>query len=391
LCPLITSIIGPSPKKRLPKGYPFSTQLGYSHVVDQDPSLVARAAGLRYVTDEVPGIRRVREGKSFRYLSPRGKQITEEPELARIKAIGVPPAYEHVWICPFPNGHLQATGIDARGRKQYRYHKKWREVRDETKFHRMIDFAEALPKIRAQVERDLELPQMPREKVLAAVVRLLEETTIRVGNQEYKRENDSYGLTTMLNKHAKVQGAQVRFSFKGKSGVKWAVALRDKPLAKVIRACQDIPGQELFGYLDEDGTARDIGSSDVNDYIREIAGGDFTAKDFRTWVGTVQCALLLAEKQYAETQSERRQRLNEVIKQVAARLGNTPAVAKKSYIHPEIIAAYTEDGTIGQLLRGKPAKGLLPEEEFVIDFLKKRERETPEQRTTRKLKESLAS
>ncbi len=359
-------------------------------MVDQDPSQVARSAGLRYLTDEVPGIRRLRQGKSFKYLSPEGKPITDDAELARIKAIGVPPAYESVWICPLPNGHLQATAIDARGRKQYRYHKKWREVRDETKYHRMIDFAQVLPKIRARVERDLELPGMPREKVLAAVVRLLEETTIRVGNEEYKKENDSYGLTTMLNKHAKVEGAQVRFKFKGKSGVKHTIALRDKPLAKIIRACQDIPGQELFGYIDHDGTPRDVGSADVNDYIKEISGGDFTAKDFRTWVGTVQCALLLAEEQLVETQSDRKRRLNDVIKQVAARLGNTPAVARKSYIHPEIIAAYTEDGTIGQMLRGKPAKGLLPEEKFVLDFLKKRERETPQQRTEKKLKETLA-
>ncbi len=359
--------------------------------VELDPTLAARSAGLRYVTDEIPGIRRVREGKSFKYFAPDGKTITGEAELARIKAIGVPPAYEHVWISPIPNGHLQATAIDARGRKQYRYHKKWREVRDETKFHRMIEFGQALPKIRAQVERDLERAGMPREKVLAAVVRLLEETTIRVGNEKYKKENDSYGLTTMLNKHAKVEGACVRFSFKGKSGVKWSIGLRDKPLAKVIRAAQDIPGQELFGYLDENGNAHNVGSHDVNDYIKRLAGDDFTAKDFRTWVGTVQAALLLAEEQYTDKQSERRHQLNEVIQQVAARLGNTPAVAKKSYIHPAIIAAYTEDGTIGQMLRGKPAKGLLPEEQFVIDFLKKRERETPEERTTKKLEESLAA
>ncbi len=359
--------------------------------MDQDPALVARSAGLRYVSDEMPGIRRIREGKGFKYQTSDGKPIKDEAELARIKSIGVPPAYENVWICPIANGHLQATAIDARGRKQYRYHKKWREVRDETKYHRMMEFAKGLPKIRARVETDLTLPGMPREKVLAAVVRLLEETTIRVGNEEYAKDNDSYGLTTMLNRHAKVEGERVRFSFKGKSGVKHSIALRDKPLAKIIRACQDIPGQELFAYLDDDDTPRDVGSNDVNDYIREISGGDFTAKDFRTWVGTVQCALLLAEEEYADTQSERKHRLNEVVKQVAARLGNTPAVARKSYIHPEIIAAYTEDGTIGQMLRGKPAKGLLPEEKFVLDFLKKRERETPQERTTKKLKESLAA
>lgn len=357
--------------------------------MDHDPTQIARAAGLRYVSDEMPGIRRVRKGRAFSYVSVDGKPVTDETELARIQAIGVPPAYECVWICPVANGHLQATAVDARGRKQYRYHKKWREVRDETKYHRMIDFAQALPKVRAAVERDLALPGMPREKVLAAVVRLLEETTIRVGNEEYAKENDSYGLTTMLNKHATVQGANVRFRFKGKSGVKHTIALRDKPLAKIVRACQDIPGQELFGYFDDDGNAHDVTSNDVNDYIREVSRGDFTAKDFRTWVGTVQCALLLAEHEFVETQSERKRKLNDVVKQVAQRLGNTPAVARKSYIHPEIIAAYTEDGTIGQMLRGKPAKGLLPEEKFVVDFLKKRERETPAERTTKKLKESL--
>ncbi len=358
--------------------------------MNENPAGIARAAGLRYVNDEQPGIRRVRKGKSFAYLTAEGKPITNDAELRRIKAIGVPPAYERVWICPHANGHLQATAFDARGRKQYRYHKKWREVRDETKYHRMIDFAAALPKIRERVEHDLALPGMQRNKVLAAVVRLLEETTIRVGNEEYAKENDSYGLTTMLNKHARVDGANVRFSFKGKSGVRHTIALRDKPLAKIIRACQDIPGQELFSYVDADGTPRDVTSSDVNDYIREVSGGDFTAKDFRTWVGTVQAALLLAEHEYVETQSERKRRLNDVVKAVAERLGNTPAVAKKSYIHPEIIAAYTEDGTIGQMLRGKPAKGLLPEERFVVDFLKKRERETPAQRTTKKLKASLS-
>ena len=357
--------------------------------MNDNPSQVARAAGLRYVSDELPGIKRVRRGKSFSYLTPEGKPVTDDAELKRIKGIGVPPAYENVWICPLENGHLQATAIDARGRKQYRYHKKWREVRDETKYHRMIEFASALPNIRARVETDLKLAGMPREKVLAAVVRLLEETTIRVGNEEYAKENDSYGLTTMLNKHATVDGANVRFRFKGKSGVSHAIALRDRPLAKIVRACQEIPGQELFGYIDDEGAPRDVTSNDVNEYIKEISGGDFTAKDFRTWVGTVQCALLLAEHEYVETQSERKARLNDVVKQVAKRLGNTPAVAKKSYIHPEIIAAYTEDGTIGQLLRGKPAKGLLPEEQFVVDFLKKRERETPSQRTTAKLKASL--
>lgn len=358
--------------------------------VNENSTRAARAAGLRYVTDELPGVRRIRHGRHFRYVAPDGTPVSDEAELRRIKAIGVPPAYDNVWICPLENGHLQATATDARGRKQYRYHKRWRQVRDETKYHRMIDFARALPGMRASVERDLAKAGMPREKVLAAVVRLLEETTIRVGNEQYAKQNESFGLTTLLNKHAKVTGADVRFSFKGKSGVRHAVALHDRALAKIVRACQEIPGQELFAYIDGDGSPRDVTSQDVNDYIRDISGGDFTAKDFRTWVGTVQCALLLAESEYAQTQSARRQRLNDVVKHVARRLGNTPAVAKKSYIHPDIIAAYTEDGTIGQLLRGKPTKGLLPEERFVVDFLTRRAGESPMERTAKKLKASLA-
>ncbi len=359
--------------------------------VDQDASVLAREAGLRYVSDELPGIRRAGRGKRFSYTGPDGKPVRDKDQLARIRALAVPPAYIDVWICPYANGHIQATGRDARGRKQYRYHAKWREARDETKYHRMLDFASALPRIRQTVERDLKREGMPREKVLAAVVQLLESTTIRIGNDQYARENDSYGLTTMRNSHAKVQGDTVRFSFKGKSGIKHAISLRDRRLAKVVRACQDLPGQELFGYVDGDGTARDVTSADVNDYIREISGGDFTAKDFRTWVGTVQCGLLLSGMEPAETQAERKSRMTEAIKQVAERLGNTPAVCKKSYIHPEVLEAYSEEGSLGAALRGRARKGLLPEEHFVVTFLKRRAKETPQKRTTRKLRESLSA
>ncbi len=386
--PLITTIIGPGPKKRLPRGYTFS---GIPVAVTENPIEVARQAGLRYVSDELPGIRRVANGKHFAYFDPHGKPIADEGELQRIRSLAVPPAYTDVWICPIPNGHIQATGRDARGRKQYRYHSKWREVRDETKYHRMLDFAAALPRIRARVTADLARRGLPREKVMAAVVQLLETTTIRVGNDEYARDNDSYGLTTMLSRHAKVQGDTVRFSFKGKSGVKHAVSLRDRRLARIVRACQDLPGQELFAYVDEDGVTRDVSSAEVNEYIREISGGDFTAKDFRTWVGTVQCGLILAASEPAETQAERKRQLVEAIKQVAERLGNTPAVCKKSYIHPEILEAYTEEGVIGTMLRGSRRKGLLPEERFVVEFLKRRAKETPQKRTVRKLRESLAS
>ncbi len=367
------------------------TLFGYTLRVTVNASQLALDAGLRYVSDEQPGIRRVARGKQFHYVGPDGKPVKDESVLARIRALAVPPAYTDVWICPAANGHIQATGRDARGRKQYRYHAKWREARDETKYHRMLDFARVLPRIRESIESDLKRDGMPREKVLAAVVQLLESTTIRVGNDQYARENDSYGLTTMHNKHVKVQGDTVRFSFKGKSGIKHAISLRDKRLAKIVRACQDLPGQELFGYVDGDGTPRDVTSADVNDYIREISGGDFTAKDFRTWVGTVQCGLILAEMEPAETQAERKHRLTEAIKQVAQRLGNTPAVCKKSYIHPELLEAYSEEGTLGATLRGKARKGLLPEEHFVVAFLKRRAKETPQKRTTRKLRESLSA
>lgn len=357
--------------------------------MDTSPAQTAREAGLRYVSDRIPGIRRVRRGKHFAYLGADGKPIRDEAELQRIRSLAVPPAYRDVWICPNPLGHLQATGIDARGRKQYRYHPRWREVRDETKYHRMLDFAKALPRIREAVEAQLRTSGLTRERVLAAVVRLLEETTIRVGNEEYAKENDSYGFTTLRNKHASVKGERIRFSFRGKSGVKHAVELRDRHLAKIVRACQDLPGQDLFEYVDDDGVVHAIDSSDVNEYIKSISGGDFTAKDFRTWVGTVQCALLLAELEPIPTQPARKRALNDVISKVAARLGNTPAVCRKSYIHPEIIAAYSEDGSLGQKIRGKPAKGLLPEERFVVNFLKRRAKETPAERTSGKLAASL--
>ncbi len=344
--------------------------------MDGTPAETARAAGLRYVSDREPGIRRERAGNTFRYRDAAGRLIRSAEELARIRSLAVPPAYEEVWICPHPLGHLQATGIDARGRKQYRYHPHWREVRDETKFHRMLDFAKALPRIREAVHARLGERGLARERVLAAVVRLLEETTIRVGNREYADENDSYGLTTFRNQHAKVEGATIRFSFNGKSGVKHAIALRDRPLANIIRACRELPGQNLFEYRGDDGSVHRIDSTDVNDYIREISGGDFTAKDFRTWVGTVQCALLLAGHDVAHTATERKAALSDVIAQVAQRLGNTPAIARKSYIHPEIIAAYMQDGTIGRMLRAKPVKGLLPEERFVAAFLRRRQRDT---------------
>jgi DNA topoisomerase I len=331
-----------------------------------------RETGLRYISAEGPGIRRVRRGKHFGYLDPAGREITGEAELMRIRAIGVPPAYEGVWICPDARGHLQAIAVDARGRRQYRYHKRWREMRDETKFDRMLDFASALPRIHKEIESNLRLPGLPREKVLAAVVRLLEETTIRIGNESYAKQNDSYGLTPLRNRHAKIQGGVVQLRFKGKSGVRHAVTLRDRSLAKIIRSCQDLPGQDLFEYVDETDTPHGISSSEVNDYIREISGGDFTAKDFRTWVGTVECALLLTHQQATESAQDRKRAIVDVIKAVAARLGNTPAIARKSYIHPRILTIYETNGTLGALPRASRSAGLQPHERLVMQLLKPR-------------------
>lgn len=354
-----------------------------------DPVASAKAAGLRYVSDELPGITRVARGKHFAYIAADGKEVDDEKELARIKSLAVPPAYTDVWICPIANGHLQATGRDARGRKQYRYHKRWREIRDETKYGRMIAFAQALPAMRKRIETDLARSGLPREKVLATVVQLLETTAIRVGNDEYAKDNGSFGLTTLRNTHAKVDGATVRFSFRGKSGIRHAIDLHDRRLAKIVRKCQDLPGQQLFEYLDDDGTTRAIDSTDVNQYIREISGEDFSAKDFRTWLGTVTCASLLAEQDEAPTQSERKTRLTGVIKDVAQRLGNTPAVCRKCYVHPHVLEAYLENGSLRGPQNMRHTKGLLPEERFVLALLRERAKETDDSRTVRQLKQSL--
>jgi DNA topoisomerase-1 len=354
-----------------------------------DPVASAKAAGLRYVSDEMRGITRVARGKHFAYIAPDGSEIADEKELARIRALAVPPAYTDVWICPIPNGHLQATGRDARGRKQYRYHKRWREIRDENKYGRMIAFAQALPAIRKRIETDLGLSGLPREKVLATVVQLLETTAIRVGNDEYAKDNGSYGLTTLRNQHAKVEGSTVRFSFRGKSGVRHAIDLRDRRLARIVRKCQDLPGQQLFEYVDDEGAAHAIDSSDVNEYIRSISGADFSAKDFRTWLGTVTCATLLAEQQEAQTQTERKQRLTAVIKDVAQRLGNTPAVCRKCYVHPDVLDAYMELGALHTPQKMRHTEGLLPQELFVLALLQERAKDADSDKTVRQLKQSL--
>jgi DNA topoisomerase-1 len=305
-----------------------------------DPIESAREAGLHYVSDDRPGIRRRRAGKAFRYLRPDGSPVRDEPTLHRINGLVIPPAWTDVWITTDPRGHLQATGRDAKGRKQYRYHSRWRAVRDETKYERMLAFGAALPTIRARVDADLKRPGLPREKVLATVVRLLEATLIRVGNEEYARENRSYGLTTLRNRHLAVNGTELRFEFRGKSGKQHRVSLRDRRLAGVMRRLQELPGQEVFQYLDEDGARRTIDSEDVNDYLREIAGDDFSAKDFRTWAGTVLCAVALREVEACASETEARRNVTQVVKQVAQQLGNTPAVCRACYIHPAVIEGY---------------------------------------------------
>jgi DNA topoisomerase-1 len=309
-----------------------------------DPAESARAAGLRYVSDLTPGIRRLRVGEGFRYAGSDGRLIHDEETLGRIKRLAIPPAWTDVWICPDPRGHLQATGRDARGRKQYRYHPHWREVRDAVKYDRMLAFAEALPKIRERTDRDLERPGLGREKVLATVVRLLEETRIRIGNDEYRKENGSYGLTTLRNRHVNVIGAEVRFSFRGKSGKHHSIELHDRRMARIIKRFLEIPGQELFKYVDDNGEVKSIDSAHVNEYLREITGEDFTAKDFRTWSGTILAARFLRETAEMANSRGLKKELVRAIARVAEELGNTPAVAKKGYIHPAVIAAYLAGG-----------------------------------------------
>src|SRR5688572_10771790 len=305
----------------------------------------ARSAGLRYVRDNGPGIRRKMSALGFRYYRPDGRQIRQPAELKRIARLVIPPAWKDVWICPDPRGHLQATGRDVRGRKQYRYHPKWREVRDETKYGRLIQFGRTLPVIRRRTDADLRRDGLPREKVLAAVVRLLEKTFIRVGNDEYARDNKSFGLTTMRDGHVKVSGSTVRFIFRGKSGVEHALALDDRRLAKIVKQCRDLPGQELFQYKDENGAVVDVGSSDVNAYLKAITGEDFTSKDFRTWAGTVLAAELLRDYERVDSAARAKKNIVAAIEQVAKQLGNTRAVCRKCYVHPAVIDAYL-DGTM---------------------------------------------
>ena len=357
----MTAILKPTPT---PKKLPLT--------IITDPVQAAKTAGLRYVMDSIPGIRRKRHGKSFSYVGVDGKPISEE-ERDRIKSLVIPPALEDVWICPIPHGHLQATGRDAKGRKQYRYHPHWQKIRSETKFNRMIPFSSTLPLIREQVDHHLSLNGLPREKVLATVVHLLETTCIRVGNTEYAQENKSFGLTTLRNRHVDVSGNTVRFQFKGKSGVKHNIKVNDRRLAKVIKRCQDLPGYELFQYIDDEGKRQTIDSEDVNDYLRQISGEDFTAKDFRTWAGTILVARELRGLGAFETQTQAKKNVTEAIKTVSQHLGNRPATCRKYYVHPAVIEAYLAGdlGEVDESIVDDSPYSLQPEEVAVVALLEK--------------------
>jgi len=334
-----------------------------------DPIESAEQAGLRYVSDARPGIRRKRSGRGFSYTMPDGSPVRDAATLLRIKHLVIPPAWTDVWICPISNGHIQVTARDARGRKQYRYHERWGQARDAAKYERLQAFAEALPKIRAATERDLAQRGLPKTKVLAAVVRLLEETSIRIGNEEYAKENRSFGLTTLRDKHAEFEGAsKLRFHFQGKSGKEHVVELHDRRLARIVRQCQEIPGQELFQYLDDEGQRHAIESADVNAYIREISEGDFTAKDFRTWNGTVLAMRALRVCPPAESATAGKRLVAAAIKTVAAELGNTPTVCRKAYVHPVVVNAYLE-GSLQPDAGVLRATELNPEEQCVVDLL----------------------
>ncbi|MCE9553940.1 MAG: DNA topoisomerase IB [Planctomycetes bacterium] len=338
---------------------------------------MARRAALRYVSDQEPGIQRQAAGKGFRYRSPTGRAVRNAALLRRIRALVIPPAWTDVWICPSPHGHLQATGRDARRRKQYLYHPKWSEIRDEAKYGRMAMFGKLLPRIRRRVTRDMALPGLPKEKVLATLVRLLEATMIRVGNEEYAKANSSFGLTTLRDRHAAIQGTKLQFRFRGKSGKDHTVEINSPRLARTVKRCQDLPGQELFQYLDEAGERHSIGSADVNAYLREISGEDITAKDFRTWAGTCLAADLLCHQTPPQTKTEAKRVVNEMIRAVAKRLGNTVAICRKCYIHPAVLENY-ENGVSPSNERkhvnGKARRhpGVRQPERIVLALLKKR-------------------
>jgi DNA topoisomerase-1 len=356
-----------TPRRRMPQPAPLP-----------GPEKEAAAAGLHYVSDESPGITRRRAGSGFAYRDPAGQAVRDKATLARIRALAIPPAYTEVWICPDPRGHIQATGRDAKGRKQYRYHPDWRAARDATKYQHIMEFAHCLPALRSQVDRDMAERGLGRRKVLATVVHLLDTTLIRVGNEDYVQANGSYGLTTLRNRHVAVQGSELRFAFRAKSGKDWRLAIRDRRVAKVVRACQDLPGQELFQYIDEDGTRQGVTSSDINDYLREVTGHDITAKDFRTWAGTVLAAMALTEFERFDSQAVAKRNVKAAIELAATRLGNTPAICRKCYVHPEVLDSYLQGSllvTVKQQVEAELREDLpsmKPEEAAVLAFLRQR-------------------
>ena len=343
-----------------------------------DPKDAAQSVGLRYVSDARPGIRRKKAGNGFTYARVDGSRLAEPEVLGRIKALAIPPAWTDVWICPFADGHIQATGRDAKGRKQYRYHVRFREVRESSKYEHVFAFADTLPAVREQVREDMALRGLPREKVLATIVHLLETTLIRVGNDDYAKQNSTYGLTTLKNRHVLVEGNEVRFRFTGKSGKQWSLRVKDRRVAKIIRACQELPGQELIQYVDDAGNCQDVTSTDVNEYLKEITGRDITAKDFRTWAGTVLAAMALNELESFDSAAQAKRNLRTAIEKVSARLGNTPTICRKCYVHPEVLNSYMDGNLVLELKSqaeselGGAIGNLKPEEAAVLAFLRGR-------------------
>jgi DNA topoisomerase I len=363
-----------------------------------DPRDAAETAGLTYVSDEAPGIRRRKSGKGFTYTKPDGAKVTDKATLARIRSLAIPPAYTDVWICPRANGHIQATGRDAKGRKQYRYHPAFREVRESTKYEHMLEFARGLPAIRKTIDEHMSLRGLPREKVLATVVHLLENTLIRVGNSDYVKQNKSYGLTTLRDPHVKVEGGELRFQFKGKSGKTWKLQVKDRRIARIVKACQDLPGQDLFQYIGDDGEQLSITSADVNAYLKEITGREITAKDFRTWAGTVLAALALSEFEEFDNQAKAKKNIREAIEKVASRLGNTPSICRKCYVHPEVFACYLDGGLLLDVKQRietqlrEDLSSLKPEEAAVLSLLQERlSREVEKQAEKKPAKKRRAS
>jgi DNA topoisomerase-1 len=337
----------------------------------------ARQASLAYVNDAEPGIRRRRSGTGFFYIEPGGKKLADHETITRIKALGIPPAWTDVWISPDPDGHIQATGRDLRGRKQYRYHARWSECRDEVKYSSLAEFARALPKLREKIDADLRLRGLPRERVVASIVWLLDNTMIRVGNAVYARDNKSFGLTTLRSRHVEVEGAKLRFAFKGKSGKEWKLKLVDRRMARIIRTVQELPGQHLFQYLDETGERRVVKSHDVNNYIREAIGSDFSSKHFRTWGGTVRALSLFAQIPLPDTKAAASRAMNIIVDEVARHLGNTRAVCRKCYVHPLVMESWVQGRLAEELVEARrlrrKRRGLDDEEAEVLRWLEAKE------------------